>query len=1443
MIQSIVSITLRNKIAFGVLLLIFCIVGIWQVFKLPIDAVPDITNNQVQIITVEPSLGATDIERLITIPIEQCVSNIPHVIEQRSFSRFGLSIVTLVFADDIDPYWARQQTSERLQQSSDLIPNNVSKPYIAPLTTGLGEIFQYAVKAKPGYESIYTPIELRTIQDWIIRKQLLQTPGVADVSSFGGLLKQYEVSIDPNRLYANKITIDDVFEAVSNNNQNTGGAYIEKGPNALFIRAEGLLESIENVQEIVIKNLSDGTPLLIKDIAQVNISHATRFGALTLNGNQQVSGAIVMMLKGENSNTVIKAIKSKIIEIEKMLPKGVCIEPFLDRTKMVNAAIETVTYNLIEGALIVIFILVIFLGNIRAGILVAFVIPLSMLFAITGMNLLGISGNLMSLGALDFGLIIDGAVIIVEAMLHRLTNYNSIIINNSKWDNEVKKVTSRFVKTSFFGQLIILMVYVPIFTLKGIEGKMFIPMAQTVVLALLGAFIFSLTFIPWASSIFLNQKTNSNNIWTNRLHNKIQKVYTFWIIKVFRSPIFFGSGLLLLIIGSVFFINNLGGEFIPSLPEGDFAVEVRVLPGSGLEKSVEISSKAAKLLLNNFPEIEKIVTKTGSSEIPIDPMPLDASDMIITLKKKKDWISANSYKELENKMQNCLNNVPGATFSFQYPVAMRFNELISGARQDVVCKIFGPNLDTLANISKTIGRICSNIDNVTGLYVEQNTDLPQITIKYNRNRVAQYGLNIKKLNVLVNTSLVGACAGQISDNFKKFDLIVRFSINDRSNLEDIGNILIKTQTGVLLPLKEIAEISINNGYSQIQHEGGQRRITVGFNVKNGNVEDCVNNLKSEIDQSVQLPAGYFISYGGSFENLQKAKSRLFIAVPVALCIILFLLYYAFKSIKLSMLIFSAVPLSAIGGIMALYFRSIPFSISAGIGFIALFGVSVLNGIVLISEYQLKSPNSTNLLLRHILYSSRLRIRPVLLTASVAALGFLPMAYSNGEGAEVQRPLATVVIGGLLLSTLLTLFLLPFMYWILKTHKKIRLKNALLPLFIFVSFNNNAQTYLSYNSFLDSVLKFSTEVKILQLNYQQKVDELRATKEIPGLNINSEYGQFNSIYKDYKIGVDKNISYIFKNKIKEELIHNNIIDLKNQKDINLLEYKKRVSILFSDWIYLFNKDRLLRKMDSLLNILTIQSEVMLKTGTIELLQLSIIEQQKMQLNTNLKENENLLLQTENKIKLHFKNVGSFIPYVNINEDTILQIKVNLIAEHPELKLMDSRINSLKQQYKLINFNNFPELSLGYNIMTMQGMGADNLIYNNKFNFNWLQLSLLIPLEFEKNHHLKKASLLRQQITLLEKMQLFNYLESDLRLTLKSFINAKTTFLQYLNKVKPQTESLFNQIQLKLNKGEIDFANWLILYQSIISIQIDYLNAIRNYYIQKSNLTYLINSQQN
>lgn len=1029
MLDKIIYYSTKNKLVIAILTLGLMVWGSYSLRRLPIDAVPDITNNQVQVITVAPSQSALDIERLVTFPVEQTMATIPEIEEIRSFSRFGLSVVTIVFHDNVDVYWARQQVSERLITASRQIPEGVAVPELAPLTTGLGEIYQYILKPKEGYEDRYDAMQLRTIQDWIVRRQLLGVPGVADVASFGGYLKQYEIALDPDKIRSYNLSIGDIFSALEKNNQNTGGAYIDRKPNAWFIRSEGLVETVDDLGKIVVGSTASGIPVLIRDVAEVRLGHANRFGAMTYNTKGEVVGAVTMMLKGENSNAVVNAVKERMRQIEKTLPEGLEIDPFLDRSQLVGRTIGTVEKNLIEGALIVIAVLILFLGNLRAGLIVASVIPLAMLFAVSLMHLFGVSGNLMSLGAIDFGLIVDGAVIIVEATTHHLgLRRMTQRLTQEEMDLEVYQSASKIRTSAAFGEIIILIVYLPILALAGVEGRMFKPMAQTVTFAILGAFILSLTYVPMMSALFLSKNPVHKRNLSDRMMDFLHRKYTPVIKGALRHKGFVVGVSIILLAISLFIFTRMGGEFLPTLEEGDFAVETRVLTGSSLSYTIEAATKGAEVILREFPdEVKEVVAKIGSSEIPTDPMPIEACDLMIILKPKDQWEKADDREELADKMARELEVIPGVTFGFQQPIQMRFNELMTGVRQDVAVKIYGEDLAVLTDLSQQIAKIVSSVEGSRDLYVEEVTGLPQIVIDINRDEVAKYGLDVESINNTVNTAFAGQSAGIIYEGERRFDLVVRLVAESRQSIEDVRNLFITSPSGEQIPLKQLAAVDFVVGPNQIQREDAKRRVVVGFNVRGRDVASIVEEIQAKVEARIDFPPGYYPTYGGQFENLEQANARLSVAVPAALLLIFMLLFFTFHSVKHALLIFTAIPMAAIGGVFALLIRGMPFSISAGVGFIALFGVAVLNGIVLIAEFnRLRQQRPTDIN-NVILEGTKVRLRPVLMTAAVASLGFLPMALATTAGAEVQKPLATVVIGGLISSTILTLVVLPCLY--------------------------------------------------------------------------------------------------------------------------------------------------------------------------------------------------------------------------------------------------------------------------------------------------------------------------------------------------------------------------------------------------------------------------------
>ena len=1057
MFQKLITYSIRHKLVIGVLSIALAIWGIWSLVHLPFDSTPDITDNQVQVITQAPSLGAQEVEQYVTTPVEMALANIPRIQERRSISRSGLSVITLVFDDAADIYWARSQVSQVVEQLEKELPKN-TETEMGPIATGLGEIYHYTIRAKEGYEHKYSLTQLRTMQDWIVRKQLSGTPGVAEVSGWGGYVKQYEVAINTDQLNASGVSVSEVFEALQRNNANTGGSYIEENSNQYYIRGIGVVKNLEDVANITVKTV-DGTPVKVGDVAKVQLGHATRFGAVTRNGEGEVVAGIAIMLKGENFQEVSKNVKERINQIQKSLPEGVVIEPFIDRTNLVDRVEGTIARNLIEGGLIVIFVLVIFLGNWRAGLVVASVIPLSMLFAFGMMKTFGIDGNLMSLGAIDFGMIVDSAIIIVEAVVTHINtghfsqpevraaylaqcqkegNVVPFALTQKQMDEEVHFSASRIRQSAAFGEIIIMIVYIPLMTLVGIEGKMFRPMALTVFFAILGAFILSLTYVPMASSLMLSRKVHTRKTFSDRVIEKLQAWYRpvlDWVLARNKDVI---TGAVALFCVSVVGFKYLGGEFIPSLEEGDFAVEMSMSQGTSLSQMVESCTKAEKLLKKEYPEIKQVVSRIGSAEIPTDPMPVERADIMIALKPKAEWTSAKTTPELMEKMEETLRAIPGLEAEISQPIQMRNNELLTGIKQDVAIKIFGDDLDVLTQQAGKVKKMIEDVPGVSGIFVEEVAGLPQIQVKYNHEKMAAYGVSVDDISEILETTFAGAVAGSLYEDDKKFDIVLRMDPSQR-NVETLEQLSIPLKDGTNIPLSQVADIDYSPAPAQVSHEDGARRIYVGFNVKGRDVQSTVEDIQEILDEKLKLPDGYYYNYGGEFENLQSATNRLMVVIPIALVIILLLLYATVKNVRESLFVFSAIPLAAIGGVWALWLRGMPFSISAGVGFIALFGVAVLNGIVLIGQMnQMQreektadklsaSIGVTELIHHRIIESCMVRLRPVLMTALVASMGFLPMALSQGDGAEVQRPLATVVIGGLITSTLLTLLVLPAIY--------------------------------------------------------------------------------------------------------------------------------------------------------------------------------------------------------------------------------------------------------------------------------------------------------------------------------------------------------------------------------------------------------------------------------
>ena len=1434
MLNRIIHWSIHNKLIVAVLTLGIITWGVFSLSNLPIDAVPDITNNQVQIVTVSPSSGAEDIERFVTFPVEQSMATTPGIEEIRSFSRFGLSVVTIVFNEDTDIYWARQQVLERLSDAKASIPPGYGDPFLAPLSTGLGEIYQYTLKAKPGFEKKFTPTELRTIQDWVIRRQLLGVKGVADVSGFGGNLKTYEIAIDPFLLKSNGITVTDIFQAIERNNQNTGGAYIERNSMTTYIRTEGLIGSLADIENIQVKHTESSMPVFIRDVAKVHYGAAVRYGALTYNTEGEAVGGIVLMLKGANSSEVIHLVKEKMAQIESNLPDGVELNVYLDRTNLVDRAITTVTNNLMEGALIVIFVLVLLLGNLRAGLIVASVIPLAMLIAISLMNVFGVSGNLMSLGALDFGLIIDGAVIIVESTLHVLYHRGNGQLTQKDMDFQVYESASKFSKSAVFGQIIILVVYLPILALVGVEGKMFKPMAQTVIFAILGALVLSLTYVPMISSIFLSKKINTKVTFSDRMVNAIRARYTPTLQTLLRKQKLVLSLIGVLFVLSIFAFKQLGAEFIPSLDEGDFAVETRLMTGTSLTKTIEATGKASQILLSNFPEIKTVVGKIGTAEIPTDPMPMEACDLMIILKDKADWTSAHTKEELANKMQAKLEeSLPNVSFGFQQPIQMRFNELMTGAKQDVVVKIYGEDFEKLAKYSKQIGSIASKIQGVQDVYVEEMSGLPQMIVSYDREALAKYGVSLDEVNRVVNLGFAGQASGFVFEGEKRFELVVKLKPEFRDNITDLSQLFVGNDAGQEIPISELAQISIKNGPNQIQRDDAKRRILVGFNVRGRDVESIVKELEGEMKKKVQFDTGYFPKIGGTFENLIHARDRLMIAVPVSLLLIFFLLYLTFQSVKQAALIFSAIPLASIGGIYALFFRDMPFSISAGVGFIALFGVAVLNGIVLIAEFNSLKKSGLPLMMV-VIRGTASRLRPVLLTAAVASLGFLPMALSHGSGAEVQKPLATVVIGGLISATLLTLFILPILYVIFeKPLRRRKRKNATLLILLMCSIPNLfGQQNLNYEKAVQVMTERNGQYKaaLMEQGKQELIGKSNAV--IPSTTINGMVGQYNSYYKkDNNITINQTIPFPTTFREEKELGVEKGKLAQIESLLLLRDLEQQLALSFDQYAYFLSQINYLKGLDSSFQQLEEKSKVRLELQDISRLDYSLVQTKRMRLANDITLLESQLRGEKRKIATLLNMEESSFSLEESNYQVNLNSsQVTDVNNHPLMQWYQQQ-NDIYLHEKQLNLSRqLPEFNLGYFNQTLVGVQNVNGV-DTKFTqanrFQGYMFGTNVPLFWGSYKNRNQVTALSMQQNEMESEQSKQAMQRTL-IQLNERLALLSVSLDKLGgQLTKELRFLNEDAKVKFEVGEISFIEYLQIQQQRSELELTYLQLINQY----------------
>jgi cobalt-zinc-cadmium resistance protein CzcA len=1430
MLSHIIRFSVKNKFIIMLMVAFLIVFGLFSLTRLSIGAVPDITNNQVQVITTSRNLSAQDMEKFITYPVELEMANLPGVIEIRSVSKFGLSVVTIVFEDQMGNFLPRQLISEKLETAADKIPKGFGKPEMGPITTGLGEIYQYVLDLEEGYKDRYSSQELRTIQDWIVKRQLSGIPGVVEVNTWGGHLKQYEIALSTQKLQAMDITALEVFSALENNNSVAGGGYIEKENQAYFIRGEGLVGTIADIEQIVVKN-KGGMPIYIKDIAEVDYGNAIRFGAITGNGEGEKVLGQVMMLKNANSNKVIEAVKERVAEISNSLPDGVYINGFLDRSELIAKTTRTVTENLILGCLIVIFVVLLILGNFRSGLVVASVIPLSLLFALSMMYFFDVDANLMSLGAIDFGIIIDGAVIIVEFIAFQLTKNRSeyqavpVAEKQAYRDKLTLKGTSNMMNSAIFGQLIILIVFIPILSLSGVEGKMFKPMALTFGFALIGAILLCFTYIPVMSALFLKpEKQYSKNI-SVRLMSWISRQYKPMIhLALDHKKWVLGITSVLVIVAGIVF-SRIGGEFVPTLDEGDFVIQPVLKTGTSLSKTVEITTQMEKILLREFPEVEQVVTRIGAAEVPTDPMSMEESDVIIRLAPKHHWVTAQNKDELADKFKEALKVVPTQGMEFTQPIEMRFNELITGVRADIAIKVFGEDLSKLAQIGNQIGKLVNEVEGAADVVVEKVEGLPTMSIRYDRAKIARYGLNIKHLNDMIAMAFAGRTVGSVYEGERRFDMVVRLNQRHRQDLENLENLYVDIPSGVKIPLGELAQISYEKGAAKISRDNTRRRVVVGVNVRNRDLESVVEDMKERIEENIQLPAGYNIAYGGQFENLQSAKSRLRLAVPLALFLIFVLLYFAFRSVKEALMIFTAIPLAAVGGIFLLWARSMPFSISAGIGFIALFGIAVLNGIVLIEHFKEMNKQDFESMKTFIVQGTSDRLRAVLLTASAAALGFLPMAVSTSAGAEVQRPLATVVIGGLVTATLLTLVVLPVLYAIfndpnriLKFKLKKRTNTTFLLIFL-LSGQAYSQELLDLNGLTNIALEKNSELRSASLR-------LESSDAYEGTAFDFGRTEFYFGYDENNIAVNGDPLNVFG--VKQEFLFPTVYGIRHrvQKTQTKLEenyfYIKKKKLLqnlyaaYYEFQIAREKVRIHSRLDSLYNQFAYAA-----TRRFELGETNYLEKI-----TALSKQRQIALQLDQFISARTLAYDRLVQLVQSGDSL-------LIIEEP-IKLLEPNFSGLTNATELKSYQNKLLLSEAEHQFEKQRLLPDiNLEYFQGYNdlldgnLHGYLIGLKIPLLFNGQSSRIKASGLAYEAMQAENRNYEVLLETRYKELQTKMARNKKALSYYLDEGNALADEILKTAEAGYKNGEIDFFQYIQSLENAYGIRLDYLEQLSLY----------------
>lgn len=1454
MINNIISFSIKNKLIIGMLTLALVGAGIWSMTKVPLDAVPDITNNQVQVITQAPNLGTEDIEQFVTYPVEVAVANLPGVIEIRSVSRFGLSVVTIVFEDEIGTYLPRQLVAEKLNEVKEIIPSGFGEPYMGPITTGLGEVYQYSLKVDSAYKDDYTLSDLRTMQDWIVKRQMAMVPGVIEVNAIGGTIKQYEVAINPDELNAIGLTILDIFSALEENNQNTGGAYIERSHQAHFIRGEGLVRNLKDIENTVVKHVNN-LPIRIKDVAKVKFGAAVRYGALTQDGEGEVAGGLVMMLKGANSNDVIERVKDRMEEIQKSLPEGIIIEPILDRSELIAKTTRTVGTNLTEGALIVIFVLVFLLGNWRGGLIVASTIPLSLLFAFILMNVFDVWANLMSLGAIDFGIIVDGAVIIVEStvfLLHDKLIKKQTITADVR-DEVAYSASSKMMNSAFFGQLIILIVFVPILVLQGVEGKMFKPMALTFMFAMIGVMILCLTYVPMMSAWFTRMSNKTRLSWGDRFVAWLENLYEPLLGKALKKGWIIVSTAVVLLAVAGFTFSRMGGEFVPQLDEGDIAYHAILKPGSSLQETIETTTRAENILMDNFPEIKKIVSRIGQAEIPTDPMPFDYSDAFVLLKPKDQWVSAETKDELIEKMKETVEEIPGVNFEFTQPIEMRFNELLEGIREDIAIKLYGEDINVLASKAEEVSKIIAGTPGIGDMRVEATTGLPQMTVKYDRHKLSQYGLKITDLNRVLQSAFAGGTAGVVFEGEKRFDLVVRLDEQHRKSITDLENMYVNLPNGSQIPLKEVTEINYQSGPMQISRDNTNRRIYVGINVRGRDIESLVGEIQQKLDDQLTLPSGYYIRYGGAFENLERASKRLQIVVPLALALIFMLIFFALKSFKQTAMIYIAIPMATIGGVFSLWLRDMPFSISAGIGFIVLFGVAVLNGLVLISGWnELKEEGMTNLSER-IRAGAKRRIRPILLTASTDVLGFLPMAVSSSAGAEVQRPLATVVIGGMITATLLTLFVLPILYqWVESRSRKATIPKS--PLIILLigtlsafsmqelkAQNLDEQKVTALGQAIEVGLANNGNIQVAKTNIEAQQQTKKGSFNPGKTDFGIQYGQYNSFEQDFGWELNQNFEfptvYTWQNKLATERISGSEKLLKVSEN----ELKRDIRQAWYQLAYLNERQSLLIFQDSLYQRFLHAATVRYETEATNYLEKAAAETRVMEI-----QNELQLLQSDITIQQHQLNIL-------LNNPENLTFEPETLDERPMTVLLDSgqlmnnpTLAYALQQVKIAEADvavkssqMLPGFSVGYFNQSLIGSQNNNgETATSSDRFTGIQAGISIPLFYGADKSRIKVARLEGQMAQTRASYFNTQLQGQYNQQLQSVAKFQGSLNYYKQKAAPQADLILENAQKSFENGAINYVEYFQSLNQGLQIKFNYLNTLNGYNQSIIGLEYLL-----